>query len=95
MNGLTYFINKLFIFVTSIHPLTYLVLFIVSGLLFFIIKRTIQKFRPQTSNQNAIAAALTIFVGLPVLGLILLFIVELLLKVCHQPDKTGVYEYFQ
>jgi hypothetical protein len=83
MDRLTYFINKLLTFVTAIHPLTYLVIFIVSGLLFFITKRTIKKFRPQTSNQNAIAATLTIFVGLPVLGLILLFIVGQLLK--NQP----------
>lgn len=31
-------------------------------------------------NQNEIAATLTIFLGLPALGLILLFIVEQLLK---------------
>ena len=80
MDRLTYFINKLWNFVTTIHPLTYLTLFIVSGLLFFLTKWTIQKFRPQRSNQNAVAATLTIFVGLPVLGLILLFIVGQLLK---------------
>ena len=80
MDRLTYFINKLWNFVTTIHPLTYLTLFIVSGLLFFLTKWTIQKFRPQRSNQNAVAATLTIFVGLPVLGLIPLFIVGQLLK---------------
>jgi len=80
MERLTYFINKLWTFVTTTHPLTYLSLFIVSGILFFIIKWTIQKFRPQTSRQNIFAASLTIFVGLPVLGLFLYFIVGLLLK---------------
>ncbi len=54
---------------------------IVGRLLFFITKRTIQKFRPQTSRPIAVAAALTIFIGMPALGLILLFIVALLLKV--------------
>ena len=74
------FISKIWTFVSTIHPHTYLTLSIVGGLLFFITKRTIQKFRPQTSRPNAVAAALTIFVGLPALGLILLFIVALLLK---------------
>lgn len=51
--------------------------------LFYLSKWAIQKFRPQTSNQNIFAAIITIFVGFPVLGLILFFIVELLLK--NQP----------
>lgn len=80
MDRLTYFITKLWTFVSTIHPLTYLTVVIVAGLLFFITKRTIQKYRPQTSSQNAVAATLTIFIGLPALGLILLFIVELILK---------------
>jgi hypothetical protein len=80
MGRLTYFINKLWTFVTTTHPLTYLTLFIVSIILFFIIKRTIQKFSPKTSRKNVVAATLTIFVGLPILGLILYFIVGLLLK---------------
>jgi hypothetical protein len=80
MDRLTYFISKLWTFVSTIHSLTYLTIFVVAGLLFLITKRTIQKYRPQTSSQNAVAATLTIFVGLPALGLILLFIVGLILK---------------
>lgn len=80
MDRLTYFIGKLWTFVTTIHPLTYLTIFIAVGLLFILTKRTIQKYRPQTSKQNAVAATLTIFVGLPILGLILFFIVGLILK---------------
>jgi hypothetical protein len=80
MDRLTYFISKLWTFVATIHPLTYLTIFVVAGLLFLINKRTIQKYRPQTSSQNAVAATLTILLGLPVLGLILLFIVGQILK---------------
>jgi len=75
--------NKLWHFFTSIHPLTCLILIIISMVLFYLSKWAIQKFRPQTSNQNIFAAIITIFVGFPVLGLILFFIVELLLK--NQP----------
>jgi MFS superfamily sulfate permease-like transporter len=80
MDRLLYFINKLWTYATTIHPLTYLFFLISLGLLFFISEWTIQKLRPQTNKQKIVAAALTIFIGIPVLGLILVFIVELLLK---------------
>lgn len=80
MNRLIYFINKLWTFITTQHPLSYLALFIISGLLFFMIKWIIKKIRPQTSRQSLVAVTLTIFIGLPVFGLVILFIIGQLLK---------------
>lgn len=80
MDRMMHFINKLWVFAASFHPLTYFILFIFSVLLFSFIQCTIQKFRPQTSKQNTVAATLTIFVGLPILGLILILLVGLYLK---------------
>jgi hypothetical protein len=80
MDRLTYFINKLWTFASTIHPLNFLALIIYSGLLFFVIKWAIQKLTPQTSKQNLVAATLTIFIGLPVSELILYLIVGFLLK---------------
>lgn len=80
MERLTYFLSKLWTFVSTIHPLIFLTILIVSGLLFFVSKRTIQKLRPQTSSQNLVVFAVTVFIGLPFLGLILLLIVDLNLK---------------
>ena len=80
MDRLTYFIGKLWTFITSFHPLTCLAIFIVGGLMFFIIRRTLQPYSPRTSTVNILAATLTIFIGFPLLGLILLFIFWLLLK---------------
>ncbi len=80
MNKLTYFIGKLWTFITSFHPLTCLAIFIVGGLMFYIIKQTIQPYTPRTRTANIVAATLTIFLGFPALGLILLFIFWLLLK---------------
>lgn len=83
MDRQTYFVNKFWTFATTIHPLTYLIFLIALGLLFLFPKWTIQKYRPQTIRKNIVAASLTIFLGLPVLGLILFSIVGLLLK--NQP----------
>ncbi len=80
MERLTYFLSKLWTFVSTIHPLIFLTILIVSGLLFFVSKRTIQKLRPQTSSQNLVVFAVTVFIGLPFLVLILLLIVDLILK---------------
>lgn len=80
MERLIYFTNKLWTFILSIHPLTYLIIFIISGLLFYFAKKAIKKYKPHTTNINIIATSLTIFVGLPILGLFLLFIVWLYLK---------------
>lgn len=75
-----YFTDKLWIFITSLHPLDYVLFFLVSGLLFFIIKRFIHKWWPNKIGQNWIAAIFTIFIGLPVLGLILFFLMTLWLN---------------
>ena len=80
MDRLTYFIGKFWTFVTSFHPLTLLTIFIVGGLMFFIIRQTLLPHSPRTRTVNILAATLTIFLGLPLLGLILLFIFGLLLK---------------
>ena len=80
MERLIYFFDKLWTFVVTINPLSYLTLFIVSGILFFIFKWTIQKIRPQTIRKNLVAVTLTILVALPILGLLLYLIVGLVLK---------------
>lgn len=83
MDRVIYFIEKLWTFFITIHPLTYLILIILTGFLFVMSKWTIQKLRPQTIKQNTVAVTLTIFVGLPVVLLILYFIFGLYLK--NQP----------
>jgi hypothetical protein len=80
MEILIYFTNKLWTFILSIHPLTYLITFIISGLLFYFTKKVIKKYKPHSTNTNIIATSLTIFVGLPTLGILLLFIIWLYLK---------------
>lgn len=78
-----YFINKFWIFVSTIHPLSYITIIVIIGLLFFITKLTIKKFRPQTSKLNIVAISLTVFLELPILGLIIYLIIDQLLK--NQP----------
>ena len=80
MDRLNYFIGKLWTFISTFHPLAFATIIIVSGLVFFIIKRTIQKYKPQSKDVNLLAIVLTIFVGLPILGLILYFILGELFK---------------
>ena len=48
----------------------------------------IQKLRSQPRKQNAVALTLTIFVGLPILGLILFLIVGQILK--DQPFENEI-----
>ncbi len=83
MDGLKYFVNKLWTSTMTIHPLTYLIFLIALGLLFLFAKWIIQRIRPQTISKNLVAAALTIFVGLPIIGLIMFLMVGLLLN--NQP----------
>lgn len=80
MNKLSYFINKIWTFAVTIHPLTYIVLLVISVIMFFLFKKRIQKFRPQTNYQNTITILLIVFFGLPILGLLLLFIVSQILN---------------
>jgi hypothetical protein len=75
-----YFAEKLWIFITSLHLLDYVLFFVIYGLLFFITKRFIHKWWPNKTGQNWIAAIFTIFIGLPVSGLIMFFLMTLWLN---------------
>ena len=83
MNRLGYFINKLWVLLTTIHPISYLILFIVSGVIYFAIRRLIFHYRSQTKNTTAISIALMLLIALPVVALLLFIIVSLLLN--NQP----------
>lgn len=74
MNNLPHFTEKIWTFVATIHPLVYVLLMLTATGLFFATKNLLETFRPKWKRNNTIAIALTIFLGLTVVGLILYFI---------------------
>jgi hypothetical protein len=80
MNRIEYFINKLWTLITSIHPLSYLMLFVVLSLFYLIFRELLVKYRPVTKSKNAVSFALTLTIGLPIIALTIYFIGWLILK---------------
>ena len=80
MDKIDYFINKLWIFITSFHPMSYLTLFVMTGILYLIFRKLILLFRPQLKNKNVISLTLVLTIGLPLIFLTIYFIIWLSLR---------------
>ena len=80
MKKIDYFINKLWIFITSFHPMSYLTLFVMTGILYLIFRKLILLFKPQLKNKNVISMTLVLTIGLPLIFLTIYFIIWLLLR---------------
>jgi hypothetical protein len=84
MDRLWYFINKAWILLTSIDPLVWLALIVLFGILFFPVKYLIvNKIKPSSSKKNLVTSALTLFVIMPIICLIVFVI--FLIKLSNQP----------
>ena len=80
MSKIDYFINKLWIFITSFHPMSYLTLFVMTGILYLILRKLILLFKPQLKNKNVISMTLVLTIGLPLIFLTIYFIIWLTLR---------------
>lgn len=80
MNKIEYFLSKLWIFITSFHPLSYLMFFVVTGILYLIFGKLVLTFRPQLKNKNLISMTLVLTIGLLLIFLTIYFIIYLTLR---------------
>jgi hypothetical protein len=80
MNRISYFLEKFLDFVMAVHPLTYLFLLILTGILFFISRQIINKIFPYSNKKSLFAITLTLGVGLPTMGLFIYILIGILLK---------------
>ncbi len=79
MESLKHFLDKFWNSLLDIHPLTYLVFFIVSLFTYLLINLILRKYSPEKKRLNLKSGILSIFVGLPIVGLLFYLIIFLIL----------------
>lgn len=79
MDSLNNFFSKFGNSLMEIHPLTYGVFFGTALVIFFILREVLKKYSPKGKKLSLRSGLLTIFVGLPVIGILSYLIIFLIL----------------
>ncbi|SDL84546.1 hypothetical protein SAMN04488034_11715 [Salinimicrobium catena] len=79
MDRIIYFFDKLVNALSDISVLIYLVLFFLAIILTFLFNQFLKKFYPSISRKNLKSVAAAIFIGLPIIGLIIFVFISIML----------------
>jgi len=83
MERLIYFLEKFWVTISSINPFIILILVLISGLFFWGSKKLLLKYYPTLKRKNLISVAVTLLIGIPIIGSIFYLTTWLILK--NQP----------
>jgi len=75
MEKLWYFIKKFVNAIFDIHPITFIVIIILVLIMFFVSKKMLKKYSENSKYLNVKSILFSIFIGLPIIGLIFYFII--------------------